>query len=69
MKPSAVVKPIFDRFNMSIVYAPCILLDTILVCGQSIEINCLTDLMLTMQTLDVRLLLHIAKAVSKIANK
>lgn len=69
MKPSADVKPIFDRFNMAIVYAPCILLDTILVCGQSIEINCLTDLMIAIHTLDMRLMLNIAKAVSNIVNR
>lgn len=49
-KPSIEVNAIFSNFNLAVQYAPCIVFKNILVCGESIEVNCLSDLMVDLTT-------------------
>lgn len=56
-KPSIEVNAIFSNFNLAVQYAPCIVFKNVLVCGQSVEVNCLSDLMVDLTT-DELLLFH-----------
>lgn len=56
-KPSIEVNAIFSNFNLAVQYAPCIVFKNVLVCGDSIEVNCLSDLMVDLTT-DELLLFH-----------
>uniref|UniRef100_A0A6B2EK58 Putative vacuolar protein n=1 Tax=Phlebotomus kandelakii TaxID=1109342 RepID=A0A6B2EK58_9DIPT len=53
-KTAVDISAIFKDFNCSLVYAPCIVFNNILVCGQGVEFNALTDLILHLNTNQVR---------------
>ncbi|XP_037025669.1 vacuolar protein sorting-associated protein 13B isoform X2 [Bradysia coprophila] len=54
-KPSIEVNAIFSNFNLAVQYAPCIVFKNVLVCGESIEVNCLSDLMVDLTTEELQL--------------
>ncbi|KAJ6640172.1 Vacuolar protein sorting-associated protein 13B [Pseudolycoriella hygida] len=56
-KPSIEVNAIFSNFNLAVQYAPCIVFKNVLVCGEAIEVNCLSDLIVDLTT-DELLLFH-----------
>ncbi|XP_053682005.1 intermembrane lipid transfer protein VPS13B [Sabethes cyaneus] len=37
---------IFKEFNFSVIYAPCIIYKNVLICGQAMELNCMSDLLM-----------------------
>lgn len=43
-KPSLNLNTIFEGFIVSVIYAPSIVFQNILVCGQALEVNCVNDL-------------------------
>ncbi|XP_059611224.1 intermembrane lipid transfer protein VPS13B [Phlebotomus argentipes] len=53
-KAAVDISAIFKDFNCSLVFAPCIVFNNILVCGQGVEFNSLTDLILHLNTNQVR---------------
>lgn len=55
-KPSLNVNTIFNDLIVSIVYAPAIIFQNIIVCGQAIEFNCISDLAINLALDDIILL-------------
>lgn len=50
---------IFKDFVVSFVYAPAIIFQNIIVCGQAFELNCISDLSINLTVNDIALLNHL----------
>lgn len=55
-KPSLNINTIFNDCILSVVYAPAIIFQNIVVCGQALEVNCISDLCLNLTLNDIGLL-------------
>lgn len=44
------INTIFKDFNFSAIYAPCMIFKRILICGQALEFNCMSDLLFDINT-------------------
>ncbi|XP_031633200.1 vacuolar protein sorting-associated protein 13B isoform X2 [Contarinia nasturtii] len=55
-KPSLNINTIFNDCVLSVIYAPAIVFQNIVVCGQALEINCISDLCLNLTLNDIELL-------------
>lgn len=55
-KPSLNINTIFNDCIVSIIYAPAIVFQNIVVCGQALEFNCINDLCLNLTLNDIDLI-------------
>lgn len=69
VRPSVEIRTIFERFNVSVIYAPCIVFENVLVCGECLEVNCVTDLIVDLQSHEVRLLMELAAGMNDVMAK
>lgn len=66
VKPSVEIHTIFEKFNLSVVYAPCIVFEHLLVCGECLEVNCVTDLIVNLHTIELQLMIELIGQMSDI---
>ncbi|KAH8311151.1 hypothetical protein KR044_004588 [Drosophila immigrans] len=59
---------IFKEFDFIIIYAPAIAFDRFLVAGQIVEYNCVTDLLATLNTQQIRLISHLMEQLLRLRN-
>lgn len=67
-KPALNLNTIFEEFVMSVIFAPSIVFQNILVCGQAIEINCVNDLHMKATLSDLALINSLANDIRNISN-
>ncbi|XP_055526290.1 intermembrane lipid transfer protein VPS13B [Wyeomyia smithii] len=61
-----VVNTIFKEFNFSVIYAPCIIYKNVLICGQAMELNCMSDLLIDLDLDQLRLACVISRKLTNI---
>uniref|UniRef100_A0A675B3R5 Chorein N-terminal domain-containing protein n=2 Tax=Anopheles darlingi TaxID=43151 RepID=A0A675B3R5_ANODA len=57
---------VFEEFNFSIIYAPCIIYKNVLICSVAMELNCLSDLLIDVEIEQFRLLEELLRKASQI---
>ncbi|XP_058811887.1 intermembrane lipid transfer protein VPS13B [Topomyia yanbarensis] len=60
------VNTIFKEFHFSVVYAPCIIYKHVLICGQAMELNCMSDLLMDLDLDQLRLAGQILRKLTNI---
>lgn len=65
-KPSLNVNTLFNDFVVSIIFAPAIVFQNIIVCGQALEVNCVNDLAIDVTLNDLIFLNNLCQTTTTI---
>lgn len=65
-RPSLNVNTLFNDFVVSIVVAPAIVFQNIIVCGQALEVNCVNDLAIDVTLNDLTFLNNLCQKITTI---